>query len=103
MEKIEVMESYHKIIKDSMDINPRWFSDFSEKDKEHIIKVAASVIMTRDNFLIGGDFAIAVVNNNLMVAVDRADDVVIKALRFIVYCRKNLFIEHLKYTKYESN
>ena len=57
------------------------------EDKDHVCDIAASVMMTRDNVLIGGSFVRAVIDNNLEQAVNRADSVCIRNLVFFVYCR----------------
>lgn len=59
-------------------------------ESQHIIDIAASVIMTRDGILPGGNFAQAIVNNDLNQAVGRADDECIKYLRFFVAIKNNL-------------
>lgn len=54
-------------------------------DNEHIISIIASVMMTRDEKGIpGGSFVQAVVNNNLLEAVTKADTISLTYLRVIV-------------------
>lgn len=57
---------------------------------EHVISVAASILMTRDSILPGGSFVHAVVNNNLNEAINRADDTCIQHMRFFVGIKNNL-------------
>lgn len=57
---------------------------------EHIIDIAASILMTRDNIRPGGNFAQAVVNNNLREAIGRADDECAQYLRFFVMILNSL-------------
>ena len=57
---------------------------------EHIIDIAASILMTRDNIRPGGNFAQAIVNNNLREAVGRADDECAAHLRFFVRVMHNI-------------
>lgn len=59
-------------------------------EDQHIIDIAASVIMTRDGIRPGGNFAQAIVDNNLSEAIGRADDKCIHHLRFFVIICKNL-------------
>lgn len=67
----------------------KYAAQFKIED-QHIINIAASVIMTRDSIRPGGNFAQAIVNNNLREAVGRADDECIKYLRFFVAINNNL-------------
>lgn len=60
----------------------------AENDIDHICGIAASVMMTRDNVLMGGSFVTAVVENDLDSAVERADSVCAQHLPFFVYCKK---------------
>jgi len=62
-----------------------------EVDNEHTISIIASVMMTRDKVgLHGGGFVQAVVNNDLLNAISRADTQCYYNLRVIVaachYC-----------------
>ena len=59
----------------------RWAAMY-KVDEQHAIDVAASVLMTRDKVQMGGSFAQAIVDNNLREAINRADDICIKYLRF---------------------
>jgi hypothetical protein len=60
----------------------------AENDKDHIINIGRSVMMTRDNVLIGGGFVQAVNANDLSSAVERADSVCQKNLPYFVYCKQ---------------
>lgn len=59
---------------------------------DHIIDVMASVMMTRDEYLIGGSFAMSVVRNNLYEALTRADEECQKNIKIIVLCNRNCFL-----------
>lgn len=59
----------------------------------HIIDVMASVMMTRDKFMIGGSFVQSVVDNDLYGAISRADSECLKNLKLIVATKHNC---HLK-------
>ena len=61
-------------------------------EESHVINIARSVMTTRDNVMMGGSFAQAIVNNDLREAVNRADDTCIRALKFFTYCRHNIFL-----------
>ena len=58
------------------------------EDKDHIVSVAASILMLRDGVQMGGGFAQAVINNDLEGAIDRADITCRTYLDFLVYCKK---------------
>lgn len=55
----------------------------SKEEKNHIVHVASSVLMTRDRFMMGGSFVQAVVDNNLYQAANRADSTMQKCLCFM--------------------
>jgi hypothetical protein len=57
-----------------------------DKAKDHIINIGTSILCTKwDIGYPGGSFVQAVVNNNLMEAVGRADATNVHALKF--YCQ----------------
>jgi hypothetical protein len=64
----------------------------STEDYVHILQLAASVMMTRDQILSGGSFVQSIVNNDLSEAFNRADTVAETAVKFFVYCRNNVYI-----------
>ena len=90
-------EIYQMICRHHLDQNPQmiweWNSLF-EDEKVHISNVAASVMMTRDEFLRGGSFAQAVVNNDLHGAISRADSVIRKSIHFMVWVKENLYLDN---------
>jgi hypothetical protein len=55
----------------------------SNEEKNHIVHVASSVLMTRDEFMTGGSFVQAIVDNNLYHAVNRADSTMQRCLCFM--------------------
>lgn len=57
--------------------------EISAEEKNHIVHVASSVLMTRDRFMMGGSFVQAIVDNNLYQAVNRADSTMQKCLCFM--------------------
>lgn len=59
---------------------------------EHIIDIITSVIMTRTKAKIGGDFAQAVVNNDLKGSITKADEEVLENLPLIVKANLNIDI-----------
>lgn len=65
----------------------------SDEDAEHVIRVGASVLMTRDGVLSGGSFVQAVVDNNLEAAVNSADSVMKKCLVFMTYLKSHVRAE----------
>ena len=61
----------------------QFVKDWGENVSEHIIDIMVSIMCTRDKVSYpGGGFAQAVVDNNLYLALSRADS----------DCRKNIFI-----------
>mgnify|MGYP001123027577 FL=1 len=61
----------------------QFVKEWNENVSEHIIDIMVSIMCTRDNVSYpGGGFAQAVVDNNLYLALSRAD----------TDCRKNIFI-----------
>lgn len=102
------MEDYYEVAK--MEFvkygNSMVFGTLTEENINHIVQVGASVMMTRDNFLQGGSFVQAVVNNDLQNAVNRADAVIRRGLVFMVYLnshvRAELELENLKSPSFET-
>lgn len=58
----------------------------------HITDIIASVMMTRDNFLTGGSFAQAVVNNDLRGVIRYGDEDCLKNIRLIFMAYENAFL-----------
>jgi hypothetical protein len=58
-------------------------TSYGENPSDHIIRVMASAMMTRDKVLQGGSFVEAVASNNLFQAISRADSDCLKNLRII--------------------
>jgi hypothetical protein len=93
---IKTPENYRLLAKHVLDEKKDFFipchHNLSESDLQHIANIAASVMMTRDNVMIGGGFAQAIVNNDLKGAFDRADSVIVNAIRFMIYVMHNVQI-----------
>jgi len=53
----------------------------------------ASVMMTRDNYMVGGNFAESVVNNNLDNTIVWADKECLENLKLIVLTKMNCHLE----------
>ena len=64
-----------------------------DEEKDHIVSVAASILMLRDGVQSGGGFAQAVINNDLEGALNRGDLTCRKYLDFLVYCKKYAFVK----------
>ena len=81
------------------------YERFTPEEKEHIIGIAASVMMDRDRVMMGGGFANAIVNNDLFGAFSRADSTIVKAIRFMVYVMNYVRIEsnHSIFEEVETN
>jgi hypothetical protein len=69
------------------------YQNLSEAEQQHIADIAASVMMTRDNVMMGGGFAHSIVGNDLRGAFDRADSTIVLAIRFMVYVMHHVQIE----------
>ena len=63
------------------------------EDKDHLVSVAASILMLRDGIQSGGGFAQAVINNDLEGAINRADMTCRTYLDFLVYCKKYVSVK----------
>lgn len=61
---------------------------------DHIIDIMASVMMTRDEFQIGGSFVMSVVRNNLYEALTRADLECQNNIKIIVLCNRYCFLNN---------
>ena len=66
------------------------FGEISDSDYLHIIDIATSVMLTRDNILQGGGFVQSIVKNDLEGAFCRADSVCERAIKFFIYC--NMYV-----------
>jgi len=58
-----------------------------DDDREHIYNIAASIMMTRDNYLQGGGFVQNIIKNDLEKAVCSADHICIRALKLFVFVK----------------
>jgi hypothetical protein len=64
-----------------------------EVSNPHIIRIIASVMMTRDGKgLQGGSFVQAVIDNDLFGAISRADDVCYNHLKVIVAANQYAYL-----------
>lgn len=75
--------SYFKFYGSHMEDVPK-----NNDEHNHIVQVAASVMMDRDNFCPGGGFVQAINSNKLDESIGRADATCVKHLHFFVYCKK---------------
>lgn len=85
MKKVVTVEDYYK--------KAREFGNYHQVEvSDHIIDVMASVMMTRDKFMMGGSFVEAVVKNSLYESITRADKDCLQNIRIIAICSKDCFI-----------
>ena len=63
-------------------------SNLSQKEIDHILDIAASVMKTRDKIQSGGSFVHSIVDNKLNETYERADETCAKAIGFFIYCNK---------------
>lgn len=59
-------------------------NDLGKTEFDHIVSLAASVMMTRDSVMMGGGFVQAIIDNNLSEAIGRADTTALKGLKALV-------------------
>lgn len=69
-------------------------ASLNENPSEHILDVMTSTLMTRDKIWQGGGFVQAVVSNDLIGAIGRADKDVLANLRLIVLAYYNAQFEN---------
>ena len=79
------MDKYDKYLKTAREyvLSQSYFNEFVGEDLEHLVRLAASVMMTRDNYMQGGQFVQSVVDNNLAGAIGRADNVALRGLKIL--------------------
>ena len=65
----------------------------SATENKHIINVATSIMMHRDNVINGGSFVQAFVENKLSEAISRADDEVINHFKFFDNVKRFAYID----------
>ena len=97
MEKKLTHEDYHDVARmmyfkygDSMILG----GPLNSQEVNHVIQVGASVLMTKDGFQQGGSFVQAVVNNDLLGAVNRADSTMRKCLLFMTYLMAHVSVSY---------
>lgn len=71
------------------------FNTFNQDGQNHIIRIGASVLMTKTGYRQGGGFVQAVIANDLLGAFNRADSTMQRAMQIIVtinaYCELKKF------------
>ena len=66
--------------------------EYDETPSMHIIDIMASVMMTRDKYMMGGSFVQAVVDNDLYGTINRADKECLQNLKLIVATKYNCYL-----------
>lgn len=85
---MDVIEKYQKKAEEFVDKSTP-FTTVSNIPSPHIVQIVASVMMTRDEVgYPGGSFVQAVVNNDLVGAISKADTECAKHLRLIVSAKE---------------
>ena len=94
VEQFNLYNLYQKTAKQAVnDYYLRSSGEFPTLEElSHIMDLSASIMMTRDNFIIGGSFVRAVVDNDLAGAVYRADSTAGKHLPLFVHVLKFIHI-----------
>ena len=88
-----MVDNLREIIIDRINLNPQFFSG-PIIEINHIIDVAISIINTRDGTgPKGGGFVHAVIDNDLELAVTKADHINIHALRFYVDINRHFHLD----------
>ena len=67
----------------------------NSEELDHVISVAAKVMMVRDSDYEGGSFANAVVRNDLGRTITSADTICAKYIPFFVHCRELWYVPNL--------
>jgi hypothetical protein len=83
---MDVRKNYVKLVEEKA-IDYRW------ELSNHVVDVMVSLLMTRDEVWVGGDFVQSVISNNLGNAVRRADDEIVKYLKHMVIARDNFYLD----------
>ena len=93
---MELRKNYYNRAKEAYLKNERFVfsSGLSVEDIEHVISIAASVMMTRDKYLPGGSFVQSIVNNDLSDAFNRADTICERAIKFFVYVNNHVYLNN---------
>jgi hypothetical protein len=90
MEKqILTNELYDKYVQTAKD-----FAKLYNVESDHVIQIIASVMLHRDNLRPGGGFVESVVNNDLFMAVGKADPTCFANLKVIVASAKMCYVEN---------
>jgi len=86
MEAFEQIAIVKEEVKSYLEKYPYRLESLSESELDHVLNIGTSILCTKwEVGHPGGGFVEAVVNNNLMAAISRADSTNIKALPF--YCQ----------------
>jgi hypothetical protein len=90
----DLRNSYKETARNYIAQNLNWLglTNLDESELSHITNLAASVMMTRDNYMMGGGFVQAVVENDLEQAISRADGTAIKGLKTFTVIKRNCYI-----------
>ena len=90
--KENIVNNYRQHVRSYLTKNADFYklSAVSENEFDHVVNIGASVLMTRDNVLLGGSFVQAIVDNDLRNAIGRADEICIKHLKTFVLVNHNL-------------
>lgn len=88
MTQVLTPELEEKYIAAATDYATKWNSP-----DPHVIRIIQSVMMHRDDVLRGGGFVEAVVNNQLLQAVSRADQTCYANLKVIVSAREYCYVD----------
>lgn len=90
MEKqILTNELYDKYVQTAKD-----FAKLYNVESDHVIQIISSVMLHRDNLRPGGGFVESVVNNDLFMAVGKADPTCFANLKVIVASAKMCYVEN---------
>lgn len=90
---MEKLIKYQEMSREALDKNPHMIAgNPSEDEKQHIVQIGASVMMTRDKYVRGGSFVEAIIRNDLNDALNRADDACLKALKFFSYVNRHKYL-----------
>ena len=80
------MQTYNDSARKYLESQRTFFglNDLAKTEFDHLVSLAASVMMTRDSVMMGGGFVQSIIDNNLSEAIGRADNTALKGLKALV-------------------
>ncbi len=93
----DIINKYNKTVKLVFEVKGRDFGLnhhlLEEEDKNHLIQLGASVLLTRDDILHGGSFVQSIIKNDLWATFTRADHIAETGIKFFLYLREYVHLD----------